>query len=311
MVNWCCRPARAAILAILALMAASPAVADDEERSRLRYVPAITSPFFNESPYITTEIRPVYMLNVIPDDYLSAGTEGGLINIVAVQARWAVNDRLALIMTKNGYGNVSLNEAPQLAPGVFLEKVADGPMNVAIGAKYAVIAKPKRANYLTLGGRYEIPVGNIRQGNIGYQGGGSGFFDFFASYATLVGDKTGFQTSTGFDFALDGKDDTTLFHYSFHLDHEIVDRWFGVLEGNLVHTLWQGERTNSATLGTFEGEDMFNFGSTRSGTWASLGVGGRFVLNEHWLFGAAGELPVTGRKDITDFRFTLDAIYKF
>ncbi len=56
---------------------------------------------------------------------------------------------------------------------------------------------------------------------------------------------------------------------------------------------------------------MFNFGSTRSGTWASLGVGGRFVLDEHWLFGAAGELPVTGRKDITDFRFTLDAIYKF
>lgn len=292
------------------MAAAAAAEAGDSE---LRYVPALTSPFFNESPYIMTESRSIYMLNLIPDSFLSApfaNVGGGVANIVTMQARYAFNDRLAFIMTKNGYAHVDLDES---LGGALPDD--GGPLNVAFGAKYAVIAKPERANYLTFGGRYEVPVGNLKTGAVRWQGGGKGFFDMFASYGTLVGKKTGFQTSTGFDFALDGEDDASLFHYSVHVDHQIFDRVFGVLEANVVHTLWQGERTpqDPGVIfdEPFEGQDLFNFGSRQSGTWASLGIGGRFKLNDHWMFGAAGEIPVTSEQNITEFRLTLDTIFKF
>src|SRR5215467_14175143 len=48
-----------------------------------RYVPAISNPLFNETPYITTELRPLYLHNDIPSGFI---TQGGHIDAGAVEA---------------------------------------------------------------------------------------------------------------------------------------------------------------------------------------------------------------------------------
>jgi len=264
-----------------------------------RYVPPISNPLFNETPQIRTEIRPFYIFNRIPNGFPS---DGGYINVVGLQLRYAVNERIGLFINKNGYVDVHFSE---LFPD------ANGPANVSFGAKYAFIAQPEGNKYLTAGLSYEAAIGDVSSGVIDLQGGGKGFFRPFVSWGATVGDRTGIETNAGFNLAVNRDHDTSSFVYSFHVDHEIFDGWFAVLEGNLMTTIDQADRTNSAFVGTFEGYDLFNFGSTKSGTVADLAVGARYRLTDHVLFGASFQFPITGRKDILGERLTLDMSYHF
>src|SRR3546814_3497615 len=56
-----------------------------------RYVPPLTNPVFNETPYITTEARAIYLYNRLPNDFV---TGGGYVNLVALQLRLALTERL-------------------------------------------------------------------------------------------------------------------------------------------------------------------------------------------------------------------------
>ena len=53
-----------------------------------------------EDPFITTDIRLMYVYHEIPDDSV---LRGGQVHAVAVQIRVALTERLALIATKDGY----------------------------------------------------------------------------------------------------------------------------------------------------------------------------------------------------------------
>jgi hypothetical protein len=63
----------------------------------------------------------------------------------------------------------------------------------------------------------------------------------------------------------------------------------------------------------FEGEDLVNFGSTHvsAHNFADLAIGARFKCSECVQLGVATEWPITGTKDITDFRLTLDMIFRY
>src|SRR5262249_9116265 len=89
---------RAAALAIVFAVAVAPfpAIAEDGDDGFLgldlngslgkgrhsRYVPPLTNPVFNETPYITTEARAIYLYNRLPDDFV---TGGGYVNLAALQ----------------------------------------------------------------------------------------------------------------------------------------------------------------------------------------------------------------------------------
>lgn len=88
-----------------------------------RYVPPVSSALYNETPFITTELRPMYIYHDIPDDSV---VRGGYGHVVAVQARLAVTDRLGLIATKDGYTDLHFSQA---LPDT------DGFNNIALGAK--------------------------------------------------------------------------------------------------------------------------------------------------------------------------------
>jgi hypothetical protein len=296
------------LIAGLAILSSCPAVFAAEDPTvpasaseETRYVPPVTNPYFNESAQIRTEIRPLYFYNKLPDDFVSVAgfKSGGDLNVVTVQGREAITDRLAFIFTKNGYADLQFDE---LLPS------DDGSLNISLGAKYAAIALPKSHTYLTGGLRYEGPSGDLESGTLELQGGGDGFFDLFMSFETALWNRLGVETSTGFNMAVDRDHDATSYHAAVHVDYEVVRGLFGVLETNVITVLDEGDRTDSSLLGSFEGYDVFSFGSTKAGTVATMGFGGRYRLGPNALFGLAYEIPVTSRKDLIDFRIGLDFV---
>jgi hypothetical protein len=164
-----------------------------------------------------------------------------------------------------------------------------------------------RSTIVTGGLRYEFASGDIQSGLIELQGGGDGFLDPFLTFIAQAR-RAGIQSSAGFNCALDGDHDSTGFHYAIHGDYELFQNLFAVVETNLLTTISKGERTPAEILGAFEGYDLFNFGNTDSGTVITAGLGARYRLNDHFVFGAGVEMPMPGRQDIVSFRLLFDLV---
>src|SRR3546814_5601160 len=76
-----------------------------------RYVPPLTNPVFNETPYITPEVRAIYLYNRLPEDFV---TDGGYVNLAALQLRLALTERLGFIATKDGRSEEHTSERQSL-----------------------------------------------------------------------------------------------------------------------------------------------------------------------------------------------------
>ena len=176
------RSAGAPVLALVAALASGPALAEGLDLAGSlgdggfsRYVPPVTNPLFNETPFITTEARPIYIYHHIPDDFL---TGGGTANVVALQARVAITERLGFIATADGYSWLDFdNTLPD----------DSGLNDITAGLKYAVISDAEAGSIATLGARYTIPVGTLRTGGLELNGTGNGYVDVFATAAQLMG----------------------------------------------------------------------------------------------------------------------------
>ncbi len=265
-----------------------------------RYVAPLTNPLFNESPYITTEIRPIYFHQKIPSGFV---TQGGDIDVVALQLRLALTERLAFIATKDGYANINFDKT---LPD------EDGFANIALGFKYAIFSQPEKERILTAGLRYEIPIGDLDTAGIELQGDGDGFLNPFITGATTFG-NLGVQGSVGGNFALDRDKDTSILHYSLHLDYEVLPNLFPLVELNGFTPLDHGNRL-TGPLGNLDGIDMVNFGSNKRGTTVTLGGGLRYRLFDQVQLGVGAETPViTDNKDDTlmGWRTYVDLVIAF
>jgi hypothetical protein len=260
-----------------------------------RYVPAISNPLFNETPYITTEARLIYLHNEIPSDFI---TGGGHIDAGAIELRAALTDRLGFIAPKDGYAHLHFNRG--LADTTGFE-------NIALGLKYAAYVNPAVDEIVTLGVLYEPPSGNLRTSGITLQGhGGGGFINLFVSGAKSWG-RLGIEGNIGSNLAVDQDHDTSLIHYAGHVDYEICENLFGVFEMNGFSVVQTARRTPV----NFEGVDLVNFGATNAGTVITAAFGARYRLSDHVLIGAAYERPVTSRADILGERVYVDMILKY
>lgn len=259
-----------------------------------RYVPPLANPIFNETPFITTELRPIYLYNRIPDDFL---TQGGNIRIVAAEIRVALTERLGIIATSDGFADLNFD-------AVLPDE--DGFVNLSAGLKYAVYSQPETGTIFSIGIEYEMPTGSIETGGISLEGDGDGFIDIFATGAKTFG-KWGLQASAGANIAVDNDFDSSFLHYSVHADYEVLPGLFPLVELNGFTTVDHGDRNAL----NFEGIDLVNFGSRRSGTVFNLGVGARYQFNEHIQFGAGYEMPVSGREDLMDWRLNFDLVLRY
>lgn len=272
-----------------------PAPVEEPKKKAMRYVPPVGQPFFNEPAQITTEIRPVYIYHEIPNSFPS---NGGRVHAVAVQLRAAITDRLAFIATKDGWMDINFDNN--------LDD-EDGFLNIAAGFKYALMADPETGTFLTVGLRYEAPTGNLESSGIDLQGNGDGMIDGFITGTRMIGEKASIQASLGYDGAIDSDENSSFLHAHLHGDYEIVKNLYGILELNMIATADNGDNIN---IGSFEGEDVFNFGNDDSNTIFPFAVGARYRVTDNVILGTAYEFPLD-HKDITEQRVYVDAVIHF
>jgi len=270
-----------------------------EKGGHTRYVAPLSNPLFNETPYITTEVRPIYFHQKVPNDFVAAGGGGGTIDVYAVELRLALTDRLGIIASKDGYADIDF--APALNAAGLNDET--GFANISIGLKYAVVSDPSTNTIITVGAEYEPTTGNLSTGPISLQGDGDGFIDLFVTGATTY-DKIGVQGNIGTNLAIDTDHDSSILHYSGHLDYAVTPNFFPLVEINGFTTIDNGTRTAV----DFEGIDLVNFGAADSGTVVTMAVGARYRMNKNIIFGVGYEEPVTSREDLMDSRVYADMI---
>lgn len=251
----------------------------------------VTNPIYFEDAAIRTEIRPIYLHHNIDNGFI---TQGGSVDVWALQLRYAITDRLAFIATKDGY--ISLD------PGAGGSQ--SGWADVAAGFKYAVIDDRANALLVTPGFTFEIPLGNRDV----FQGNGSGQFDVFVSAQKGFGDFH-LSGNTGFLLPLDRAEESTSFHYSVMADYYVHQYFIPFVSLNGFTVVDSGDTVPIDT----EGFDLINFGSSKAnGTnQMALGFGFRSRLTKNVDFGFAYETAVGSPKGLYDNRLTFDLSFRF
>lgn len=259
-----------------------------------RAVSPVVNPLYFEDPHVNTEIRPIFAYHNIADDFLAGP---GFVRYYALQLRYAVNDRLAIIATKDGYIQTHFSDAPSLSD--------EGWANLGFGAKYALIKDEENQFILTPGVKLEIPTGNEDV----FQGTGDGEWDIFAS-AAKSWDKFRLLGNVGFRIPNNFDTQTAQAHYSLQAEY-FTCRWFVpfvALNGFTV--LSEGE--NPLPLET-EGFDLINFGAPNADgfTQVVFGAGFRSRVLKNLDFGFGYETSLTSPEGIFDDRYTVDMVIHF
>lgn len=250
----------------------------------------VANPIYFEDPVIRTEIRPIYAYHRIDNGFVSGG---GTANVYALQLRWAVTDRLAIIATKDGYMDL---DTPNLgSPG--------GWLNIAAGLKYAVIDDKANQFIVTPGFTFEIPTGESKV----FQGEGNGEWNVFVS-AEKGWDKFHLTSNVGIRVPNDSAF-STQFHYSLQADYYLNRYFIPFIVANGYNSVSNGNRLPIDT----EGYDVINFGSTKAAgsIQLTLGAGFRSRVTDHVDFGFAYEKAVVAPEGLTDDRFTFDMSIRF
>ncbi|HMP83968.1 MAG TPA: transporter [Verrucomicrobiota bacterium] len=261
----------------------------------------VANPIYFEDPRVFNELRPIYMYHTLPSTFRFDGGSvdlDGNVQVVALQARLALTDRLALIATKDGY--IWTN------PDDTLDNES-GWADIAAGFKYVLLDDRKNRFILTPGFTFTIPVGCEKV----FQGNGSGEWNVFVSAAKgfesaenlHVMANTGFRIPNNFD------DQTAQWHYSLQLDYFVCD-WFipfVVMNGYTILSDGDNELLGAVPLNT-ELYDLGNFGSTEAKGTTQMAAGGGFrsKLTKNLDFGIAYEWAVITPKGIFDTRLTTD-----
>ncbi len=260
-----------------------------------RYVPPITNPIFNETPLITTELRPIYFHQNIPGDFV---TGGGSIDVVAAQIRVAVTDRFGLLATTDGYAFANFDA---VLPD------SQGFADLAIGAKYAVHYDPSAGEIVTLGLRYTPPTGNLNVGALELSGNGAGYVHAFASGMKIIGDVQ-VQGNIGLQQGLSSE--LSSFAYaSAHVSYEVLPGLYPLVEANIFLPYDGGDQIPGSRLTGF---DVADLGSSDPEDTITLAAGLRWRALDNAIIGAAFEYNVNeGPNSLFQWRAMFDVAIHF
>jgi len=251
----------------------------------------VTNPLYFEDPHINNEVRPIFAQHWMSKDFI---TDGGDAQFYAVQLRWAVTERFAIIATKDGYMNI--NPGNSGAEG--------GWANLGFGVKYALVDDRTNQFIVTPGVKLEVPTGSEDV----YQGTGDGEWDIFVS-AAKGWDRFHLTGSFGGRIPNNFTYQTAQLHYSLQVDYWTC-RWFiPFVAANGYTVLSEGKGPALTT----EGYDLINFGSSdaKGQTMITLGAGFRSRLLKDLDFGFAYEHGMTHPQGLFDDRLTFDVIWRW
>jgi hypothetical protein len=260
----------------------------------------ITNPFFAEDPRSLTELRPLYFYQGIPSSQYFY--QGGHLSFLGVQARAAFTDRFSVVVHKVGWSSIS--------PDNPLTQTGTSFSEIWLSPKFTFWRAPDTQTLAAFGLQFQIPTGS----GIAYQGtGGLGLVPYL-SFGRMIGktdygsihliNVAGYHLGTGA-----GRSD--FFFDSLHFDLDVGDnhRFYPTLELNWFHN-----STNGAARPYlfFEGRDWANIGGTAAGRdLVTIAPGFRYKFTEFLQMGAAIEFPVVGTRDLFQYRFGIDLIWRY
>lgn len=256
----------------------------------------VSNPVNFEDPRIQSNIKPIFVYHKLDDKFV---TSGGDVRIYALQLRYAVNERLAIIATKDGI----VDFRPD---GVLDDHV--GMANLAGGFKYAFYKDTASRVLGTAGLRIEVPTGAEKV----QQGFGGGVLNPFVSGAAVLGSDSqpiNVVAATGLRVAFDSED-SSFWDLDLHVDTK-VGPVSPLLELNMVHVTDAGNRLPIPD----EGQDFFNFGASDSNgkTMLTGAAGLRANLTKDVSWGIAYQIPLAhgAGTRVTDWRLTTDLTLAF
>lgn len=263
----------------------------------------VANPIYFEDPQIDSEIRPIYFYHGLPGVFrFNGGTAplGGDVQVFALQLRYALSDRLAIIATKDGYIE---SQPDHTLPHAY------GWGDVTAGLKYALIDDKKDEFILTPGFTLEVPTGNE---NV-FQGRGAGLWNLFASSEKGWG-KFHVTGNLGFLIPDDFGEQTAQAHYSLQLDYPVCQYFIPFVVANGYTILSKADHNYlSGVPLTTEFYDLSDLGSTgaEDRTEITVGAGIRSRLLDNLDLGFAYEIGATTPQGIFDNRITADLIWRF
>jgi len=271
--------------------------ADQETRLDKMISPAF-SPVTFEDPRALTEARLLYVHHEIDDKFV---TQGGDVQVYALQLRYAITDKLSFIATKDGYVDFNPNTAVPKDNGF---------ADIEAGLKYTLLEDADDGYIMSGQLRYLIPIGDKEV----FQGQGDGVVHPSMSGAYALCDNTTLTAGSGLRVPITGND-SMFWDIDAQLDYRIdVDENFALypLIGlSYIKVLESGSRIGIAD----EGQDFFNFGASNAdGKDILSGVGGmRLRLASNYDLGVSYQFPLDRGEGtrILDYRWTFDAIVRF
>jgi hypothetical protein len=284
-------------------------VASDSTTPRARFqsdhgfdalISPVTNPFLFEDPRALTELRPVFMVQGAPSG--NPAFRGGNLEYLGLQGRLAVTERLSFVWSEFGWLLLNPSSGGTLGS-------ESGFAEIRLGPKYTFY-RCEPGTVAAAGLTFDIPVGSSKV----FQDTGSLSLVPYVSVGQNFGRSNfgsfNFLGTLGYSVATDSERTDYLFT-SLHLDYDV---------GNLrkIYPLWELNYFHYSAAGNarpldFEGRDLINFGSTGVGghNTVSMAVGARYKISEVIQFGGAFEFPVSGNRDLLDYRVTLDMIYRY
>jgi hypothetical protein len=274
----------------------------------------ISNPTLFDLALPTTNLHPIFMYHRLPDRVnttIGSLPMGGDVQVYALQFEIALNDRLSIVATKDGYVDINPDTQP-------LWGDESGFANIAAGLKYAFIYDPASSTAVSGTMTFEFPTGNHDV----FQGEGDGAANLIVSGLKLWDD---FQLAgaVGVHLPFDGQMATTSF-LSAHASYEVTPWFIPLVEVNWHHLLDAGNgRPNFfkqaggavPVVAAFEGYDLLNFGAanaTQNRDFVTAAVGFRSRLTDSVDLGFAYEIPLTDEEDgVMDDRFTVDLVWTF
>jgi hypothetical protein len=271
-------------------------------------VSPVTNPLFFEDPNITTEVRPIFAYHRIGNDLLNGlglnGISEGDVRVYALQLRYALTDRLALIATKDGYTDIKFDH-PALAG--FSKS---GFNDLAAGVKYAFIKDEAKEFILTGGLKIELPTGNSDV----FQGNGSGEWDVFAASAKNWGNFRAVG-NLGVRLPNDFSAESSSAHYSVQFDYYACKYFIPFVSANGHTVLTSGNSNFHLPAGglNVEGFDLVNFGADSADGRTQIvgGIGFRSRVHQNVDFGFAYEKSLTSPDGLFKDRVTVDLVFHF
>jgi hypothetical protein len=248
----------------------------------------LTSPYFNEDSFVTSDIRAWFLYHDFPK---SSAIAGGSAKVYAAQLRLALTQSLQLVAYKDGYIDWDA--------GLINDS---GYNDIGVGLKWNFIQDWDNQFHAAAGIGYEIASGDGQTLNNDDE------WRFWAS-ANKGFDELHLGANVNFFIADDsgqglGNADTMSWH--LHADYFVCEAFSPVVEINGFHVLHEG-----AAVLPFSGLDVVNLGGGKSEDVVTIGLGGEVRAIDDVAIRAAYEMPLTDKDDLFGYRWTLSLVWSF